>query len=128
MTSDWVQCYFLLSASAAVPILYNVDRVRDGRSYVTRAVRAVQRGRTIFIMLCSFQRPEPRQLAFQLLMPPNVPPPDACESIELTYERLFKETTDRHVKEFCLTSLEVRITFIRFRSGTHLKYVVGTSA
>ncbi|KAH9853134.1 thioesterase-like superfamily-domain-containing protein [Lenzites betulinus] len=103
-----LHCYFLLSASAAVPILYNVDRVRDGRSYVTRAVRAVQRGRTIFIMLCSFQRPEPRQLAFQLLMPPNVPPPDACESIELTYERLFKETTDRHVKEFCLTSLEER--------------------
>ncbi|KAI0828373.1 hypothetical protein BC628DRAFT_1409414 [Trametes gibbosa] len=103
-----LHCYFLLSASAAVPILYNVDRVRDGRSYVTRAVRAVQRGRTIFIMLCSFQRPEPRQPTFQLLIPPNVPSPDACESIELTYERLFKETTDKRVKEFCLTALEER--------------------
>ncbi|KAL1951750.1 hypothetical protein VTO73DRAFT_899 [Trametes versicolor] len=103
-----LHCYFLLSASAAVPILYNVDRVRDGRSYVTRAVRAVQRGRTIFIMLCSFQRPEPRQCNFQLPMPPNVPPPDACEGIEANYERLFKETSDPKVKDFCLTALEER--------------------
>lgn len=97
-----------MSASAAVPILYNVDRVRDGRSYVTRAVRAVQRGRTIFIMLCSFQRPEPRQCTFQLPMPPNVPLPDACEGIEVIYERLFKETSDSKVKDFCLTALEVQ--------------------
>ncbi|KAI0639149.1 thioesterase-like superfamily-domain-containing protein [Trametes polyzona] len=103
-----LHCYFLLSASAAVPILYNVDRVRDGRSYVTRAVRAVQRGRTIFIMLCSFQRPEPRQPTFQLPMPPDVPAPDACEGIEVIYERLFKETTDSKVKDFCLTALEER--------------------
>ncbi|KAI0359134.1 hypothetical protein OH77DRAFT_1494048 [Trametes cingulata] len=103
-----LHCYFLLSASASVPILYNVDRVRDGRSYATRSVRAVQRGRTIFIMLCSFQRPEPRQPAFQLPMPPNVPAPDACEGIEVIYERLFKETTDERVKDFCLTVLEER--------------------
>ncbi|KAL7285717.1 hypothetical protein ACG7TL_000822 [Trametes sanguinea] len=103
-----LHCYFLLSASAAVPILYNVDRVRDGRSYVTRSVRAVQRGRTIFLLLCSFQRPEPRQPTFQLPMPPNVPSPDACEGIELIYERLFKETNDAKVKEFCLTVLEER--------------------
>ncbi|KAJ8501559.1 hypothetical protein ONZ51_g506 [Trametes cubensis] len=103
-----LHCYFLLSASAAVPILYNVDRVRDGRSYATRAVRAVQRGRTIFLMLCSFQRPEPRQPTFQLPMPPNVPSPDACEGIEVIYERLFKETTDAKVKDFCLTALEER--------------------
>ncbi|KAI0651598.1 thioesterase-like superfamily-domain-containing protein [Trametes meyenii] len=103
-----LHCYFLLSASAAVPILYNVDRVRDGRSYATRAVRAVQRGRTIFLMVCSFQRPEPRQPTYQLPMPPDVPLPDACEGIEVIYERLFKDTTDAKVKDFCLTALEER--------------------
>ncbi|CDO70276.1 hypothetical protein BN946_scf184942.g76 [Trametes cinnabarina] len=87
-----LHCYFLLSASAAVPILYNVDR----------------RGRTIFLMLCSFQRPEPRQPTFQLPMPPNVPSPDDCEGTEVIYERLFKETNDAKVKEFCLTMLEER--------------------
>lgn len=40
-------------------------------------------------------------------MPPNVPSPDACEGIEVIYERLFKETTDAKVKDFCLTALEV---------------------
>ncbi len=99
-----------------MPILYNVDRVRDGRSYVTRAVRAVQRGRTIFIMLCSFQRPEPRQCTLQLPMPPNVPPPDACEGIEVNYERLFKETSDPKVKDFCLTALEVQKLVHVFRT------------
>ncbi|KAJ3011988.1 hypothetical protein NUW54_g2003 [Trametes sanguinea] len=65
-----LHCYFLLSASAAVPILYNVDRVRDGRSYVTRSVRAVQRGRTIFLMLCSFPTPPS-------LRPTDLPAPHA---------------------------------------------------
>ena len=57
--------------------------MRDGRSYVTRAVRAQQNGKVIFIMLCSFQKPEPWQAVCQL-PPPHVPKPDDCEFI---YER-----------------------------------------
>ncbi|KAJ3531260.1 hypothetical protein NM688_g7599 [Phlebia brevispora] len=79
-----LHCYFLLSASPAIPILYHVDRVRDGRSYATRAVRAVQKGRTIFIMLCSFQRPEPWQPIVQWPMPGNISPPEQCPYV---YER-----------------------------------------
>ena len=81
--------------------------MRNGRSYVLRAVRAVQRGRTIFMMLCSFQTPEPRQPAFQYPMPANVPPPEACESADAQYEKLMRETTDEKVKEFCRVSLAV---------------------
>ncbi|KAI0724293.1 thioesterase-like superfamily-domain-containing protein [Cerioporus squamosus] len=103
-----LHCYFLLGASAAVPILYHVDRVRDGRSYVTRAVRAVQRGRTIFMLVCSFQLPEPRQPVFQYPMPPDVPAPEACEGIEVIYEKMLRETADEGVKEFCRTTLEER--------------------
>ncbi|RPD81730.1 hypothetical protein L226DRAFT_496788 [Lentinus tigrinus ALCF2SS1-7] len=101
-------CYFLLGASSAVPILYHVDRIRDGRSYVTRSVRAVQRGRTIFILVCSFQLPEPRQPVFQYPMPADVPAPDACEGIEVIYEKMLRETADERVKEFCRTTLEER--------------------
>jgi len=36
------QCYFLLSASPAVPILYYVERLREGRTYTTRSVKAKQ--------------------------------------------------------------------------------------
>ena len=38
------QCYFLLSVSPAVPVLYYVTNIRDGKSYRTRTVRAVQHG------------------------------------------------------------------------------------
>lgn len=77
--TNWLQCYFLLSASPAIPILYHVDRVRDGRTYATRAVRAVQNGRTVFVMLCSFQKPELDQPTYQWAMPLNVPRPEDCE-------------------------------------------------
>jgi acyl-CoA thioesterase II len=81
------QGYFLLGASPAIPILYHVRRVRDGRSYVTRSVRAVQEGNVVFILLCSFQKPEPWQPAQQWKMPLNVPPPDDCELEEVRLTR-----------------------------------------
>lgn len=49
-------CYFLLAGSADVPILFHVERVRDGRSFATRTVQARQRGRCIFTSTISFVR------------------------------------------------------------------------
>ncbi|KAG5922358.1 hypothetical protein E4U61_005351 [Claviceps capensis] len=49
-------CYFLLAGSGSVPILFHVERVRDGRSYVTRTVQARQRGSCIFTTTISFVR------------------------------------------------------------------------
>lgn len=49
-------CYFILAGSGAVPILYHVERVRDGRSFATRTVQARQRGRCIFTTTISFVR------------------------------------------------------------------------
>lgn len=72
-----LHCYFLLSASPSTPIVYEVDRVRNGRSYVTRTVKAVQNGRIIFVMICSFQKPEPWQPSHQWPMP-TVSPPEEC--------------------------------------------------
>ena len=76
---EFKKAYFLLSASAATPLLYYVDRVRDGRSYATRSVRAVQGGRNVFIMLCSFQIPEFWQPSRHWPMP-QAPHPDECET------------------------------------------------
>jgi hypothetical protein len=50
-------CYFLLPALATPVIEYHVDRIRDGRSYANRLVKAVQGGRVIFILAASYALP-----------------------------------------------------------------------
>lgn len=49
-------CYFILAGSGKIPILFHVERVRDGRSFATRTVQARQRGRCIFTTTISFVR------------------------------------------------------------------------
>ncbi|PNP49809.1 hypothetical protein THARTR1_09577 [Trichoderma harzianum] len=49
-------CYFLLAGSATIPIMYHVERVRDGRSFATRTVQARQKGNCIFTTTISFVR------------------------------------------------------------------------
>ncbi|KAF9452530.1 Thioesterase/thiol ester dehydrase-isomerase [Macrolepiota fuliginosa MF-IS2] len=82
-----LHCYFLTSASPSTPIVYEVDRVRNGRSYVTRTVKAIQNGHVIFVMLCSFQKPESWQPSHYWPMP-DVPSPEECELDEERYVRL----------------------------------------
>ena len=66
--------YFLRPGDTKVPILYTVDRIRDGRSFTTRRVVAVQHGRAIFNMSISFHTEEP---GFDHQMPmPEAPQPD----------------------------------------------------
>ncbi|MGZ4445341.1 MAG: acyl-CoA thioesterase [Nocardioides sp.] len=50
--------YFLLPGDTAVPIVYDVERIRDGRSFATRRVVARQHGRPIYYLTASFQRAE----------------------------------------------------------------------
>lgn len=47
-------CYFILAGSAEIPVLFHVEKVRDGRSFATRTVQARQRGRCIFTTTMSF--------------------------------------------------------------------------
>jgi acyl-CoA thioesterase II len=79
-----LHAYFLLAGDPKVPIIYDVERVRDGRSFVTRRVRAIQHGQPIFIMSVSFHRQEPG-LMHQAKMP-EVPTPE-----ELPTEAEIKE-------------------------------------
>jgi acyl-CoA thioesterase II len=53
-----LHCYFLRPGDPRVPILYDVDRARDGRSFTTRRVTAIQHGEQIFNLAASFQIPE----------------------------------------------------------------------
>ena len=54
-----LHAYFIRPGDPAVPLVYTVERVRDGRSFTTRRVSAIQHGKTIFTLSASFHRPEP---------------------------------------------------------------------
>lgn len=71
--------YFLLPGDANQPVVFDVENVRDGRSFSTRRVKAIQNGRNIFYMTASFQAPE-EGFSHQSAVMPNVPPPEDLES------------------------------------------------
>ena len=73
-----LHAYFLRPGDPKVPILYVVDRIRDGRSFTTRRVVAIQHGRPIFNMSISFQVVE-EGLSHQSDMP-DVPAPEDLEN------------------------------------------------
>ena len=69
-----LHAYFLLAGDPKVPIVYEVDRIRDGKSFTTRRVVAIQHGHAIFTMAVSFHVVEPG-LSHQATMP-AVPAPE----------------------------------------------------
>jgi len=70
-----LHAYFLLPGDPKVPIIYDVDRLRDGKSFTTRRVTARQHGHAIFSMLVSFQAEE-QGLDHQADMPDVTSPED----------------------------------------------------
>ncbi|KNZ74168.1 Acyl-coenzyme A thioesterase 8 [Termitomyces sp. J132] len=101
-----LHCYFLLSASPATAIIYHVDRVRQGRTYATISVRANQNGRTVFVLMCSFQKPEPWQPSHQWPMP-HVPGPGDCEDEEVRLLIMAESTTTSREKKLYQDALKV---------------------
>src|SRR2546422_11023315 len=73
-----LHAYFLRPGDPTVPILYEVDRIRDGRSFTTRRVVAVQHGRAIFNLQASFHTREDG-LSHQLPMPAAPDPRQAAD-------------------------------------------------
>ncbi|TCL72838.1 acyl-CoA thioesterase II [Rhizobium sp. BK251] len=69
-----LHAYFMRPGDPAVPIIYQVERIRDGSSFNTRRVLAIQHGKAIFAMSSSFQIEEPG-FEHQIAMP-DVPPPE----------------------------------------------------
>ncbi|MBS2021351.1 MAG: acyl-CoA thioesterase II [Deltaproteobacteria bacterium] len=80
-----LHAYFLRPGDVTRPVLYNVDRIRDGTSFTTRRVVAIQNGRPIFNLSSSFQIDE-AGLEHQDVMPAAPPP----ESLSTEQERLLK--------------------------------------
>jgi acyl-CoA thioesterase-2 len=75
-----LHAYFLRPGDPSVPIVYEVDRIRDGRSFTTRRVVAIQHGRPIFHLSASFQLVE-EGLEHQATMP-QVPQPETLATMQ----------------------------------------------
>lgn len=82
-----LHCYFLLPGDANQPVIYDVEFIRDGRSFCTRRVKAIQNGRTIFYMTASFQVEE-QGLTHQHGDMPQVPEPESLEPDIRFYENV----------------------------------------
>ncbi len=77
--------YFILAGDLAVPVVYFVDRLRDGGSFTTRRVTAIQRGNAIFNLSASFHRPE-EGMEHQAEMPDAPPPEDLPPELDVIRE------------------------------------------
>lgn len=75
-----LHAYFIRPGDPNVPILYQVERTRDGRSFSSRRVTAVQHGKTIFDLTASFQEKDQGGLEFQAPAPAGWPSPDQLRS------------------------------------------------
>jgi acyl-CoA thioesterase-2 len=96
-----LHAYFLRPGDPNVPIVYEVDRIRDGRSFTTRRVVAIQHGRAIFNLAASFQIVE--QGPDHQMPMPAVPDPDELptwqQRVEPYLERLGPDLAQWLVRE-----------------------------
>jgi acyl-CoA thioesterase-2 len=99
-----LHAYFLRGGDTSVPIVYDVERIRDGSSFSTRRVSARQHGQIIFYLTASFQRQEDG-FDHQDDMP-DVPPPEQCPDLAEILQHVSSRAADSWRQEW--SALEVR--------------------
>lgn len=108
-TAHSLHAYFLRPGDVSAPIVYDVERTRDGSSFTTRHVKAIQHGHPIFDMSASFQKSEP---GFEhMAAMPAVPPP---EEVPTEQERMkpFVEHFPEFMRERVLAEHPIEIRTI----------------
>jgi acyl-CoA thioesterase II len=99
--------YFLRPGDASLPVVYQVDRVRDGGSFSTRRVSAIQKGQPIFTCSASFQYDE-TGFEHQTQMPQVVGPENLPSELELTQQRAHLIPEQLREKLLCPKPIEFR--------------------
>ncbi|SDQ36246.1 acyl-CoA thioesterase-2 [Pseudomonas sp. UC 17F4] len=99
--------YFLRPGDASMPVVYSVDRVRDGGSFSTRRVTAIQKGKTIFTCSASFQYDE-EGFEHQSQMPKVVGPENLPSEVELAKRMADRLPEAIRDKMLCAKPIEMR--------------------
>jgi acyl-CoA thioesterase-2 len=103
-----LHAYFLRPGDPTRPIVYQVERMRDGRSFSTRNIDAIQHGRPICTLSCSFQIAE-EGFEHQSPAPTGVPPPDDLRSeLEMARELAERIPEPLRTKLLCDKPIEIR--------------------
>lgn len=123
-----LHAYFLREGSEETPIVYEVDRIRDGKTFTTRRVVAIQHGRAIFNMSLSYQLPEQGVVEHSCAMP-QVAGPEQLLSDEVYYTELLGTPLQkawpieyRQVEPVSPNKLEAKspLSYVWFRSNGEL--------
>ncbi|AZL72195.1 acyl-CoA thioesterase II [Pseudomonas oryziphila] len=99
--------YFLRPGDASMPVVYSVDRVRDGGSFSTRRVTAIQKGQPIFTCSASFQYDE-EGFEHQVQMPDVVGPENLPTEVELASDMADQLPERIRDKVLCAKPIEIR--------------------
>tara|TARA_R110002020_G_scaffold47752_1_gene136078 strand:- start:246 stop:1124 length:879 start_codon:yes stop_codon:yes gene_type:complete len=92
-----LHAYFMRPGDPAAPIIYEVDRIRDGLSFATRSVVAIQHGKAIFSLSASFQKEE-EGLEYQAEMPTVTAPEDLPGKEEM--REAFLAGAPEHIRNY----------------------------
>lgn len=106
-----MHCYFVLAGDSTIPILYHVERVREGRSFVTRTVQARQRGKCIFTTTLSFMR---EGSGGEITVDHGW---DMPEGVREGLEQILQEEDDAKDKESASNGVEAEGPFVSKRLG-----------
>lgn len=90
--------YFIRPGDPQLPIVYKVERLRDGKSYSTRHVTAIQHGEAIFTIMVSFHAEEQGAFDHQYKMP-DVPPPEKLTAEELSKKPMYPKIPE-HIRRY----------------------------
>ncbi|CAK6958749.1 acyl-coenzyme A thioesterase 8 [Scomber scombrus] len=94
-----LHCYFVRAGDPKVPVLYQVERTRDGRSFAVRSVKAIQHGKPILICQASFHMLQPSPLQHQFTMPTVPQPEDLLTAEQLIQLYLSKPDLAENAKQ-----------------------------
>ncbi|GMR37212.1 hypothetical protein PMAYCL1PPCAC_07407, partial [Pristionchus mayeri] len=90
--------FFILNVDTTVPVDYHVRLLRDGRSFCTRSVEAIQKGKVVFSLQASFHVVEPDSCVHQSDYPKVVKPADECPELSLSSKELLERISRGEVK------------------------------
>jgi acyl-CoA thioesterase-2 len=107
-----LHAYFLIGGDPKVPIIYEVDRIRDGKSFTTRRVVAIQHGQAIFTLMVSFHNDEDG-LTHQAPMP-DVPPPEKLAS-EAEVKAKFLSTMPEAVQRYYKSERPIELRPVEYK-------------